>query len=85
MADRPEVGRILRGALVVGGVSVLAGGAFSLFGARFLEAMVQGIPARDPLSLGVAVGALLLLVPLAALGPARSASRVDPAELIREE
>jgi ABC-type antimicrobial peptide transport system permease subunit len=68
------------------GLSALGAGAglAAALAARSLVAsQLYGVSPRDPLTLGV-VGALLLVVSaLAAYVPARRASRVDPARVLR--
>jgi putative ABC transport system permease protein len=56
----------------------------SLLLARFVEALLYGLPPRDP---GTLVGAAAVLVGVGLLAaglPARRASRIDPAEVLRE-
>jgi ABC-type lipoprotein release transport system permease subunit len=43
------------------------------------------VEARDPLSFALAIGALLLVAMIAGALPARRASRVDPAVVLRYE
>jgi len=69
-------------ALVAAGVAV--GTALALGAARFATALLYGLEPRDP---GTLVGAVITLVAVSALAgwlPAYRASRIDPAEVLRE-
>jgi putative ABC transport system permease protein len=72
------------GILLIGlGLLVGLGGAFAA--ARFVQAMLFGVGATDPLTFG-AIAVLLAAVALAAcLIPARRATRVDPVVALRSE
>ncbi len=60
-------------------------GAVAAFGAtRLLRAMLFGVEPGDPLVLGGAVTLLLAVAIVASLVPARRASLVDPAQVLRE-
>ena len=85
-ADRADVMRLIAWEgirlIVAGG---LVGIAVALSMGRLLQSLLFGVGAYDPLTYG-AVAALLALVALAAtLIPARTATRVDPAEALRAE
>jgi putative ABC transport system permease protein len=69
-------------ALVAAGVAV--GAALALGAARFVTALLYGLEPRDPATL---VGAVVTLAAVGALAgwlPAYRASRIDPAEVLRE-
>jgi ABC-type antimicrobial peptide transport system permease subunit len=73
---------LARVALLVG-TGVVAGVLVSLWVARFAEALLFGLTPRDPATLGAAA---LILAAVGALGgwiPARRASRIDPAQVLR--
>jgi putative ABC transport system permease protein len=73
---------LARVALLVG-TGVAAGILVSLWAARFAEALLFGLTPRDPATLGAAA---LILAAVGALGgwiPARRASRIDPAQVLR--
>ena len=77
MVMREGVGLAV-GALLVGGVA-------AAFLSRFLEGLLFGVTALDPMTYG-SVGAVLALVSLtAAWFPARRATRVDPMVALRSE
>ena len=52
---------------------------------RLVESQLHGVEPRDPVSFALAIGALLLVAVAAGALPARRASRVDPAEVLRYE
>jgi predicted permease len=65
------------------GVTLGLGGALWL--ARFLSAMLYGLAPWDPVTLTTAAALLLIVALLAAFGPARRASRVDPIRALRHQ
>jgi ABC-type antimicrobial peptide transport system permease subunit len=85
-ANTPSVlSLVLRQAMVPVTAGLILGFVAALGGTRFLGSLLFGVKARDPLSF---VGAALLLVvvaTIAALVPARRATRVDPAIAMRAE
>jgi len=70
------------------GVLIAAGLAFglagSLWAARFVEALLFQLEARDPVTFGGAVAVLAAVGLLAAWMPARRAAGLDPATVLRE-
>jgi predicted permease len=79
------VGQIVSrgGALVVAGIVVGLAGFLLL--ARLLASLLYGVGTADPLSIVGAAAILLGTGLLAALLPARRASRIDPALVLREQ
>ena len=69
-------------ALVAAGVAV--GAALALGAARLVTALLFGLEPRDPATLAGAVIALAAVGALAGWLPAYRASRIDPAEVLRE-
>jgi ABC-type antimicrobial peptide transport system permease subunit len=63
---------------------IVAGVVASLWATRLVEALLFNTPARDPLMIGGSALALALVAGLAGWLPARRASRIDPAEALRE-
>ncbi|MEM9597086.1 MAG: ABC transporter permease [Acidobacteriota bacterium] len=60
-------------------------GAVGAYGAgRWLENQLHGVQPHDPAALAAAFSALLLAALLATFEPARRASRMDPAKILRE-
>lgn len=80
-------GAIARLVLRQGGVWMVAGLAVGTFGvvgaARLLRAQLIGVPASDPIAIGLAVLILLVSAGVALLVPVRRASRVDPITVLR--
>jgi putative ABC transport system permease protein len=68
--------------LVAGGVS--SGAAASLWASRFVAPLLYGVQTSDPVTLAVAAGLLAAVGGLAGWLPAWRASRIDPAEALRE-
>jgi ABC-type antimicrobial peptide transport system permease subunit len=65
-------------------VGVAVGAGMAIWGARFATALLYGLEPRDPITL---VGAAVTLAAVGALAgwlPAYRASRIDPAEVLRE-
>jgi predicted permease len=69
-------------ALVTAGVTV--GAVLSLGAARFVTALLYGLEPRDPATLAAAAVTLAAVGVLAGWLPAYRASRIDPAEVLRE-
>jgi ABC-type antimicrobial peptide transport system permease subunit len=70
------------GGLIAAGI--VAGAALSWWAARYVESMLFGLDARDPLAFAAAAGVLLAAGLVAAWLPARRAARLDPAAVLRE-
>jgi putative ABC transport system permease protein len=68
--------------LVVIGVAV--GGALSLWASKFVETLVYGLEPRDPVTLAGAAVVLAAVGAIAGWLPAHRASRIDPAEVLRD-
>ncbi|MBI3490249.1 MAG: FtsX-like permease family protein, partial [Acidobacteria bacterium] len=67
------------------GLGVVIGAALSFWASRFVASLLYGLEPRDPATL---IGAVLVLAAVAALAawlPARRASRIDPAAVLRCE
>jgi len=69
--------------LVLAGTGVVLGVPIALLVARFLGAFLFGITAHDPITYIVVAVLLALVAVLAAYGPARRATRIDPLEALR--
>jgi putative ABC transport system permease protein len=66
------------------GAGVAAGTALSLWLSRFVAPLLYGLQPRDPLTLSAAALTLAAVGALAAWLPARRASRIDPARVLRD-
>ncbi|MDZ4798091.1 MAG: ADOP family duplicated permease [Bryobacteraceae bacterium] len=76
---------VLRRGLGLVGAGVVVGVVLALAGARLLQSMLQGVQPNDPLTLAGAAALLAVTAMAACAAPARSASRVDPMVVLREE
>jgi putative ABC transport system permease protein len=89
MALGAQTGQVMKLVLSQGGrlvgLGVLAGLGGALLLTRFLERLLFGVRAHDPLTLAGTVTVLVLVAALACLVPARRASRVDPMVALRSE
>src|SRR4051812_43327124 len=65
------------------GIGVLVGGGISLWVATFVESLLYGLPPRDPATLLGAAVVLAVVGAAAGWLPAHRASRIDPAEVLR--
>jgi ABC-type antimicrobial peptide transport system permease subunit len=78
------IGLVLRRVAVLVGAGVVVGGTVSWILARFVATLLYGLQPHDPLTLA---GAAMILGAIGALAgwlPARRASRIDPAQVLRE-
>jgi ABC-type antimicrobial peptide transport system permease subunit len=85
-ADRGQVAaRVLRSALRLAALGVVIGltGAAALRG--FTESLLFGVDPGDPMPLIGASLVLIAVTAIAAAGPARRATRVDPLDALRAE
>jgi len=64
-------------------VGIALGVAFSVVAARWLEQLVFGVSASDPLTLTAVAGTLALVALVASLAPAYRASKLDPLHVLR--
>src|SRR5712691_4628890 len=66
------------------GIGLLAGAGVSVWASKFIAALLYGLQARDPVIL---VGSAVVLAAVGTLAgwlPAWRASRIDPAQVLRE-
>ena len=66
-------------------VGLVVGVPIVLAASRLLTAMLFGVAATDPATLGASVASLLAVAILSASVPAWRASRVDPVVALRQE
>ena len=84
-AGRDIIRMVLGEGVRVIAVGIAVGLVLALAGARFVESLLFGVHARDPLTM-IAVAVTLLLVAIAAsLFPAWRAARVDPVAALRSD
>lgn len=76
-------GLVVKQSLALAGVGVAIGLVIALATTRVLGSLLFGVSPTDPLVLLGATLILVLLAALASYAPARRASRVDPAEVMR--
>ncbi len=85
-AQRGRVLRmILSEALGLLGVGVLLGGIALVFATRFIQNLLFGVSAFDPITIGATLGVLILVTLFAAAFPALRAASVDPMKALRAE
>ena len=85
-ADPARVQRmVVRQGLALVGVGLGVGLGASLALTRVLSALVNGVTATDPLTLGGVAAVLTVAATVASLIPARAATRVDPMVVLRYE
>jgi predicted lysophospholipase L1 biosynthesis ABC-type transport system permease subunit len=76
---------VVRHGAMVTGIGAAVGLAAALALARVMEALVFGIPARDPVTFAVVPAVLALIAAAATILPARRAARVEPMKALRED
>ena len=76
---------VLREASLIAILGAVIGCAAAVGAGRWLESLLYGTKASDPLVLGAAATVMLLVALLATLRPARSASKSDPSVLLRSQ
>jgi ABC-type antimicrobial peptide transport system permease subunit len=65
-------------------IGIVAGATLSMWASRFVATLLYGLEPRDPMTLAGAAVVLATVGIVAAWLPARRASRIDPAEVLRE-
>jgi len=78
------IGLVLRRVGILVATGVVVGGGISWVLARFVSTLLYGLDKHDPLTLAGAAVILSLIGALAGWLPARRASRLDPAQVLRE-
>jgi predicted permease len=81
---RGVVALVLRRVALLVGTGILLGAAISLWATQFAGSLLYGLEPRDPATL---LGAALVLAAIGALAgwlPARRATQIDPAQVLRE-
>jgi ABC-type antimicrobial peptide transport system permease subunit len=75
---------VLRRTALLIGLGILAGAGVSLWASRLVAPLLFGLEPRDPGTLAAAALLLAAIGGLAGWLPARRASRIDPAQVLRE-
>jgi ABC-type antimicrobial peptide transport system permease subunit len=76
---------VARRAVLLIGSGTLVGLAAALAAGRFLEKILYGVKATDPLTLAIVLLMMLAIAWLACWIPARRAMRIDPVTALRQE
>src|SRR5262245_14351907 len=80
---RGVIAMILRESVVLAGAGIIGGWIAAVIGARWLQSLLFDTSRADPIVLGGAAIVMLAVAVAATLVPARTASRADPASLLR--
>jgi predicted permease len=78
-------GLVLRHAAWIAAIGTVAGLTLAAFGTRLIEAQLYGVTRLDPMTYGLAALALAAVVFVAAVWPARAATRIEPVDALRAE
>ncbi len=78
------IGLVLRRVGILVAAGVVVGGVISWLLARFVSTLLYGLEPHDPVTLAAATVLLGAIGALAGWLPARRASRIDPAQVLRE-
>jgi ABC-type antimicrobial peptide transport system permease subunit len=85
-ASRGEVRRMVLGdSLSMVGLGLLIGIPAAWSVGRYLESQLFGLEPIDPMATSLALAALITIALIAAMLPARRASRINPLDALREE
>ena len=76
---------VLRQGMRVSGIGLMLGIAVALGSTRVLAGFLYEVEPTDPLTFAIVAVVLLLVCAAACLVPARRATGVDPAEVLRAE
>ena len=66
------------------GIGVLVGAGVSIWASKFVATLLYGLEPRDPATLLGSAAVLAAVGAVAGWLPARRASRIDPAEVLRD-
>ena len=84
-APKVLIGRVLLQGMWRTGLGVCLGLAAALASGRYLQSLLFGIRAGDPMTLAAVASFLLFLGSVSSLIPALRAASIDPARALREE
>jgi ABC-type antimicrobial peptide transport system permease subunit len=79
------LGLIARRALMLIGSGTIVGLAVAMAAGRFLERILYGVRASDPVTLAIVLSLMLAIAALACWIPARRAVRINPVTALRQE
>jgi len=82
---RRVVNSVVQTALITAAIGTLIGSVLFLALGQMLGSLVFGVGPRDPLTLAIGVGVVLIGAVAASYAPARRAASVDPVSVLREE
>ena len=83
-SGRSVIGLVLRRLILLAGLGIVAGSVLSFWAADLLKTLLFDVTPSDPASIVMAIVALGLVTLVAGWFPARRASRIDPADALRE-
>ncbi|HSM03876.1 MAG TPA: hypothetical protein VK858_04615, partial [Longimicrobiales bacterium] len=78
-------GSVMRGAMIMVAGGLVVGVGLALVAGRWIESLLFGVQANDPVTLGVVLLTLLGTAFVAAFIPARRSTRIDPMITMRAE
>ena len=84
-SPRGVVALVVKQGLVMGVAGAAVGGAVAAFVTGYMDTVLYGVDARDPVTFAAVLLVLLAAAALGSLAPALRASRVDPVEALRSE
>jgi ABC-type antimicrobial peptide transport system permease subunit len=76
---------VLRHSLIDAAAGVVLGVTLAIATGRFIESLLVGVKAHDSMTIATVALSLFALACLAAVGPARKASRIDAAIALRDQ
>jgi putative ABC transport system permease protein len=77
------VWRLVRGLLMLVGISMVIGGGAAVALARWINSLLFDVKPADPLTLATVAAFIVLVAITAGMAPARRAARIDPAVALR--
>jgi predicted permease len=81
--ERDVTRMVLKSALALAGAGLVVGVPLAIVSQRFAASLVQGLPVKSALPIGIAGVMMIAIALLAAYVPARRAARVQPVDALR--